>query len=657
MTWRRYIFAGLLPLTVFALAAVGWYQARQSQAHVLAQATQELFNAATLLGQALGPSLERGDFERAKEVAKDAVNRAVFSSVELRSRESGVPSVLWVVVRDGTSPEVAGGASSTEVSVRLQMALGRALDLNVRADAPRSLALVRNNIVMLVLGGLVLVLTGSIVVALVYRRFHAQLQAIEQNLLAAANGNYNSVVHELEFGELQQLAAAANTAIHGADAVQQSTGALIERLRNEAYTDAVTGLVNRRALLLRLESLRHDAEACQQGALVLVRLEGLKEYNQRFGLESGDELLAHVAGLLTEHGQQYPQGTVARSAGADMALLLPCLSADELQLQLDSLSKRILTTSHSGVHLVDCAIGAAYYRYKKDIPLLLSTADSAVRLAQQKGDLACHITELDADKEPYWARDDAQWRHLLENALANDRLALVSQPVLVAGQEKILHQEIFVRLIDDRGELIPASVFFPFVDRFGLAARFDAKVIEGVIRWLNDPRRPQDQVAVNLSAAVFTDAEFRLRLYEQLAANPRAATSLLFEFSEYIARGHHDLVREVMAKLKALGAGCSLDHFGVGYTTMGYLRTLPIDYVKIDAGFTKGIEHSIEHRNTVKLMIEFARDLAIKVIAESVETEAEWRMFMTLGVDGGRGFLLGQPERILPESTQPTQSF
>lgn len=646
MTWRSYILVGLLPLVVFALAAVGWYQAQQSQAHVLAQATQQLFNAATLLGQALGPSLDRGDLARAKEIAKDAIDRGVFSSVELRARESETPSVLWAVARGSSSFVARQIGSSTEVSVHLQMASSRSLDLNVRADAPRALALVRNNIVMLIFGGLVLVLAGSMLVALVYRRFRAQLHDIERSLLAAANGNYNGVVNEPEFGELQQLAAAANTAIHGANAVQQSSGELIERLRNEAYTDPVTGLVNRRALLLRLESLRHDAEACQQGALLLVRLDGLKEYNQRFGLESGDELLDHVGGLLAEHGRQYPQGTVARFAGADMVLLLPCVSADELRLQLDALSKRILTTSHSGVHLVDCAIGAAYYRHKKDIPRLLSTADSAVRLAQQKGDLASHIIELDADKEPHWVHDDAQWRRLLENALANDRLALVRQPVLVAGQEKILHQEIFVRLIDERGELLPASVFFPFVDRFGLSARFDAKVLEGVIRWMNDPRRPHDQVAVNLSAAVFTDADFRLRLYEQLAANPRAATSLLFEFSEYIIRGHHDLVREVMAKLKALGAGCSVDHFGVGYTTMGYLRTLPIDCVKIDAGFTKGIERSIEHRNTVKLMIEFARDLAVKVVAESVETEDEWGTFRSLGVDGGRGFLLGQPERI-----------
>lgn len=646
MTWRRYILAGLLPLILFSLVAVGWYQTQQSQAHVLTQATQELSNAATLLGQALGPALERGDSERAKEVARDAINRSVFASVELRSQDAGSPSTLWIVARDGANVVSAQGANSIVVSVRLQLASGRALGLAVRADAPHALALVRNNIVILSLGGAVLVLTGSVIVGLVYRRFRLQLQAIEQGLLAAANGNYNSVANEPEFGELQQLAAAANTAIHGAQSVQHSSGELIERLRSEAYTDAVTGLVNRRALLLRLESLRHDAEACQQGALLLVRLEGLKEYNQRFGLESGDELLAHVAGLLAEHGRQYPQGTVARFSGADMAMLLPCLSADELRLQLDALSKRILTTSHNGVHLVDCAIGAAYYRHKKDIPLLLSTADSAVRLAQQKGDLAYHVAELDGDNESRWVHDDVQWRQLLEDALASDRLALVRQPVLVAGHQKILHQEIFVRLIDRQGGLIPASVFFPFVDRFGLSARFDAKVLEGVIRWLNDPRRPHDQVAVNLSAAVFTDAAFRLRLYEQLAANPRAATSLLFEFSEYIVRGHHDLVREVMAKLKALGAGCSLDHFGVGYTTMGYLRTLPIDCVKIDAGFTKGIEHSIEHRNTVKLMIEFARDSAIKVIAESVETEAEWRTFQLLGVDGGRGFLLGQPERI-----------
>jgi len=631
---------------LFSLAAVAWYQTQQSQAHVVVQATQDLSSAATLLGQALGPSLERGDLPRAQEIAQDAINRGAFASVELRSQDAGSPAVLWVVARHGANVGPVQRANSVAVSVGLQLASGRALSLDVRADAPRALALVRNNIVILILGGAVLVLTGSVIVALVYRRFRMQLQIIEQSLLAAANGNYNSVANEPEFGELQQLAAAANTAIHGAQSVQQASGELIERLRSEAYTDPVTGLVNRRALLLRLESLRHDTEACQQGALLLVRLEGLKEFNQRFGLESGDELLAHVAGLLVEHFRQYPQGTLARSAGADMAMLLPCLSADELRLQLDGLSKRILTTSHSGVHVVDCAIGAAYYRHKKDIPLLLSTADSAVRLAQQKGDLAYHITELDGGNEPRWVHDDAHWLQLLEDALANDRLVLVRQPVLVAGQQKVLHQEIFVRLLDSEGALVPASIFFPFVDRFGLSARFDAKVLEGVIRWLNDPRRPHDQVAVNLSAALFTDAAFRLRLYEQLAANPRAATSLLFEFSEYIVRGHHDLVREVMAKLKALGAGCSLDHFGVGYTTMGYLRTLPIDCVKIDAGFTKGIEHSIEHRNTVKLMIEFARDSAIKVIAESVETEAEWRAFQAIGVDAGRGFFLGQPERI-----------
>ena len=178
MTWRSYILVGLLPLVVFALAAVGWYQAQQSQAHVLAQATQQLFNAATLLGQALGPSLDRGDLARAKEIAKDAIDRGVFSSVELRARESETPSVLLAVARGSSSFVARQIGSSTEVSVHLQMASSRSLDLNVRADAPRALALVRNNIVMLIFGGLVLVLAGSMLVALVYRRFRAQLHDI-----------------------------------------------------------------------------------------------------------------------------------------------------------------------------------------------------------------------------------------------------------------------------------------------------------------------------------------------------------------------------------------------------------------------------------------------------------------------------------------------
>lgn len=652
MTLTRLFTWLVLLLATLGSAAIVAVQLGAVRSHSQTALAHRSSQQAAMLAQALYPSLKAGDVEAARVLARDAVEGGVIEAVRVASGDAEPAIALDAPVDSGRAPPwfvqwVRGAAPVGEASEEL--ALDPPAQLRVRAQIGDVYTAGWDNLSHALIAFLAGALVMWLAAALLMRALRADLRRTERQLVAAAHGRFGMLEVTPRFNEVQPLVAAGNTLVHQVARQLDEANELADRLRQEAYSDPVTRLANRRALELRLESTRSDAESCAFGALLLARTGDLREFNERFGIEAGDALLRQVGEVATQAAGDLPNGLCARLGGADIAVFAPCLDPMVAGLTAAALADRLVSALavHSGV--VRVAVGAATYSQKSDLPRLIGAADAAARRASDNGTPSWSVQPVsEQTTAALWDYPDPQWRMLLEEALAEKQLTLVQQPILASSDRRVIHYEVFVRLMDPQGRTIPAGVFMPAAERLGLSQSLDRAVLELVMAGLERRGDARMQYAVNLSSASVVDPAFSEWLCQALLVAPQVASSLIIELSERGLSSHLDSIRQLVQRIRGLGASVSLDHFGMGYAAVGYLRGLGVDCVKLDAGYARGIERETDNRNTVRTLVDIGRGLRVKVYAQCVESEAEWAIFKACEVDGGGGFWLGRTEPFNP---------
>lgn len=485
---------------------------------------------------------------------------------------------------------------------------------------------------------IVVVLSGLVTLGRALTGVGNDLTAVSDELARARARNVGPLSLDPPIAEMRQLVAAVNTVLE--QHAQQQTHAveLIDRLRNEAYHDAVTGLANRRAFNLKIDSLMSDGESLASGVLMLARVDGLKDYNQRVGMAAGDRLLASCARAIENLASQVPEAMLARLNGAEFVWLCSAVDVPGARQRAELLATQLRQFITDADAALTVRVGIVSYHERRQVAALWPKADELLRGPAVEPFLSAVDLPRTVDET---SLPDADWARRLPNLLERRQIMLMVQPVLTAGKDRVLHREVFSRLRDDSGEAIAAGVFLPQIERLALATRFDQLVVETVLQWLAKKPSSSEQFAVNLSPESVASPIFMEFLIGALRAQPRAATSLIFEVHELALRRTPDAVRACAAALRGVGAGFAIDHFGAGRATLASLSGLALDYVKIDAGYVRGVLFNDEHRSSVKLMVDLARQGGARAIAESVETREEFDTLVTLGVDGLRGYFCG----------------
>ena len=297
---------------------------------------------------------------------------------------------------------------------------------------------------------------------------------------------------------------------------------------------------------------------------------------------------------------------------------------------------------------VGCSIGVAVLTpdvaSKED---LLARADLAVHLAKRAGRNRVHLFRPEDRGNIEAMSADIGWVRRIRRAIAEDRFVLALQPV-VRCRDRVVHAyEVLVRLQDEHGELVQPGGFLPSAERFGLMADIDRWVVRRALRILASQRSGQTcpRYAVNLSAQSVGDPtllRFITHMLEETGVDPAC---VIFEITETVAITSMACAKALLEGLRALGCGTALDDFGVGYSSFAYLKDLPVDQVKIDGSFVRGLEHDRLKQAMVRAMNEVAHALGKETVAECVETEAALTMLREIGVDYAQGFLVGRPGR------------
>ncbi|NOX08524.1 MAG: EAL domain-containing protein [Gammaproteobacteria bacterium] len=426
------------------------------------------------------------------------------------------------------------------------------------------------------------------------------------------------------------------------------------RLQYLVAHDDMTGLFNRRRLEQSLDlSIIRTRNFKRTSALLYLDLDQFKLINDTQGHEAGDRMLGAVANLLRKSVKK--SEIIARTGSDEFAILLENLTAEQALETANRIRKNLdqsgIEGDADGCH-VSASIGVAMIEPNENVcsSEILARADQASFVAKKHGRNMVHKYSA-SDIEVHTLRTDVQWVPRIRAALANDDLFLVFQPVVSLKDNKVRRYECLLRMRGEDGETYMPDEFIPVAERMGLIHNIDLWVVENAIDILASLPPEQSDISfnVNLSGHAFQDSSLLplvKQKLEMLWVNP---ARLIFEITETAAIANFVETREMVARLRALGCNFALDDFGAGFNSFNYIKNFPVDYLKIDGTFIINLVNDQTDQVLVKAMIDIARSLGKKTVAEYVENQEVLELLRGYGVDYVQGFHVGKPQASLAE--------
>ena len=455
--------------------------------------------------------------------------------------------------------------------------------------------------------------------------------------------------------------------------------ALSSQLSWHASHDVLTGLANRREFERHIaHALRASKQEDHTHALLYIDLDRFKLVNDSAGHAAGDALLQILATLLQKKMRE--SDVLARIGGDELGVLLTFCHLEQARLIAEEIRQsvkdfRFVWDEQS--FEIGASIGMVEISAdSKSVSDLLLAADEACYLAKDEGRNRIHMySENDAALAQ--RHSEMMWVPRLNDALTHDRFALYAMPIAGLQGNALGHAEILLRLRDGDGALIRPDRFIPAAERYHMMPLLDRWVIGAVCRHLAgagaaggaadgaaapaadsadnaDNADAADAAApvmfsVNLSGPSMNDDTLHQFIIDQFAQHHIAPSRICFEITETAAIRNLPKAQDLMYRLKLLGCRFSLDDFGSGLSSFGYLKSLPVDYLKIDGSFIRDIASNPVHRAMVEAIHKVGRVIGIQTIAEFVEDAATLDVVNDIGIDYAQGYAVGR-ERALRRS-------
>ncbi|MFZ0499330.1 MAG: EAL domain-containing protein [Steroidobacteraceae bacterium] len=427
---------------------------------------------------------------------------------------------------------------------------------------------------------------------------------------------------------------------------------LARQMSYQATHDALTGLVNRREFERRLEEaieIGHRGDG--QHVLCYLDLDRFKVVNDTSGHLAGDSMLREVAKLLRDAVRD--SDTVGRLGGDEFGMLLIGCPLEKARQIADDVCRSVgdhRFVWRDRIFNIGVSVGLVEIsRESGTLEELLTAADSACYVAKKQGTGRVAV---------YSARDEAmarhtgeiQWLQKLQSALKESRFQLFYQPIVPAygtdGGGPAM--EVLVRLEEDGQHVLPAE-FLRAAERYRLMGLVDRWVVQTTLAALGRGAIPvaSDRcVAINVSGQTLADSQFLEFVVECLDSTGVTPAQVCFEISETAVVANLDHARRFVGVLHGMGCQFALDDFGSGVGSFSNLKSLPLDYLKIDGSFIRNLARDTVNQAMVTAMIELARTLNFKVIAEQVEDSAALDAARRIGVDFLQGYAIARPQLL-----------
>ena len=424
---------------------------------------------------------------------------------------------------------------------------------------------------------------------------------------------------------------------------------LASRLMHQATHDELTGLVNRREFEHRLaDALAHESEAPESSTLLYLDLDQFKIVNDTCGHPAGDELIRRVAETIRSAVRN--RDTLGRLGGDEFGLLLSSCAPEAALTIAESIRSSLAELRflwEGRMFVVGVSIGVVTLDQGfSSVAEILSAADSACYLAKDAGRNRVQVYRPN-DRKIRSRSGEMHWVGRLAEALEQSRFTLFAQDIRPVSELSLEPgYEILLRLRAPDGHLISPMKFIPAAERYGLMPRLDRWVIERTLAELGALRgdgHPMPRLVVNLSATSLEDGGLLDFISSALRKHQVPPHRLSFELTETTAVTQMAAVSRLLNDLRSLGCSIGLDDFGSGMSSFGYLRRLPVDYVKIDGSFVHKMDTDPVDRAMVASIHRIGRVMGLHTVAERVESESVLAALREVGVDFAQGYAIARP--------------
>jgi diguanylate cyclase (GGDEF)-like protein len=424
-----------------------------------------------------------------------------------------------------------------------------------------------------------------------------------------------------------------------------------QQLMKLSRHDPLTGELNRTHLVASLaEAIEEAARFRTSCAFMLIGIDHLARINDAFGFDVADAVISEVAGRI--RARLRGGDVLGRFSGNKFGLILKNCTVDDMNIAAERFLAGIrddVVPTKSGPVAVTASIGAV------SVPRYARNADEAINRAHETLDMA---KRRRAGSFSLWRPNverDAQRRVNIRvtdeivTALNERRIVMAFEPVVEARSRDAAFYECLIRMEQDDGQVLLAPDIVPVAEKLGLIRLVDHRVLELVVAEL--AASPDVQLSLNISPDTTMDPDWWASIESLMRAHPGVAERLIVEITETVAIQDIDDVRGFVTRLKNFGSRIAIDDFGAGYTSFRNLRKLGVDIVKIDGAFVQNIARSADDRAFVQTLIDLARRLQIKTVAEWVQDDESAVMLREWGCDYIQGRLIG-----LASSERPWQT-
>ncbi|MCZ6560905.1 MAG: PAS domain S-box protein [Gammaproteobacteria bacterium] len=425
-------------------------------------------------------------------------------------------------------------------------------------------------------------------------------------------------------------------------------------LSYQASHDSLTGLENRRQFEQRFTQLLEngDRNSRRYHVLLYMDIDQLKIINDSMGHAAGDHLIKQASKVIKSKARD--GDFLARFNGDEFALVLVDCDLANGEEIAEKLRDEILNSSFEWEDesvSVTASIGLVTVTPEDDsVAQLLSAADVACFAAKDGGrnQVRCYHNCHDSSER----HEEMKWVSRIKTARDDGRLELFFQPIVaVEGDEQDVHCELLLRMRDKEGRLIMPDVFIPAAERFNLMHDLDRWVINHVLSEVHPMVKKQTNgqgitLAINLSGTSLNNNGFLNYVLDQFAEYDVPPGDICFEITETAAINNLSSVVHLITRLKNLGCRFSLDDFGSGLSSFTYLKTLPVDYLKIDGHFITNLATDKIDQAMVRAICEVGHTMEIKTVAERVEDQATMLKLAEIGVDYAQGYHIARPAPV-----------
>ncbi len=428
--------------------------------------------------------------------------------------------------------------------------------------------------------------------------------------------------------------------------------ALSEEISFRASHDSLTGLMNRHEFELHLTSLLQESDVADRHALCFIDLDRFKIVNDTAGHLAGDELLRQLSKLMQRAGRK--QDILARLGGDEFALILAYCELEQATMIANKLQQIINDYQlvwGEYTFKVGVSIGLVSIKNGDDALDVLKFADTACYAAKNTGRNKVYVFSQD-DAYLNQQSGEVLWVSKIEMALENNQFRLYAQsivPLNESSHPSKVKCEILLRLIDQDGLIVSPGVFFPAAERFNLVTHIDRWVIEKTLTWFSEhieQLHAVDCFSINLSGQSVADAGI-LQFINRLITDLDFPTDkLVFEITETAVINNLSQAQLLMRDLQKKGIKFALDDFGSGLSSFAYLKNLPVEYLKIDGLFVKGIVDDPIDRAMVKSIHDIGNIMGKETIAEFVENAEIAEVLQYIGIDYAQGYHYSKPSPL-----------